>query len=363
MNSLERFLASVSFKRSLPDRVFYNEYHGIRKATQERWYEQGLPRDVHIEDYFGFDGFWRGISVNFDPIPPYDTIVLEETERYIILRDSYGATVKYFKVHDTGFDTRQWLDFRVKNESDFKELKRRFNPRSTKRYPPFWKSYAKLAKFRDMPYLVRVPGQFWWTRNYMGLPNLLKGFYTKPNLIHEMMDFCIDFIIETIHPLLDEASVDTIMINEDMAYKTGPMIGPSLFKEFMFENYCEFFSFLKDHEVKLICWDTDGNPGPLLPFMIKAGINGWTPLENAAGVSPVEIGKRFPSLVLWGGIDKRVIAHGNKRDIEKEVMSKVPFLLDRGGFLPTIDHAVPPETPLENYIYYLKILRSIEVEA
>jgi len=40
-------------------------------------------------------------------------------------------------------------------------------------------------------------------------------------------------------------------------------------------------------------------------------------------------------------------------------MSKVPFLIKQGGYIPYIDHAVPPDVSLENYIYYLNLLKEI----
>ncbi|RLE81753.1 MAG: hypothetical protein DRJ51_03115 [Thermoprotei archaeon] len=356
---LERFLNTVSFKR--PRRVFFREF-SLRKATLEKWYEQGLPRDIHPDEFFGFDRYWScGFHVDFGPIPPYETVVLEETDRYVIVRDKFGATVKYFKVHDTGFDTRQWLDFKVKDRKDFEDVKKRFNPHSPKRYPPYWRALVRCIEIRDAPFGVSFPGQFWWTRDFMGLHGLLRAFYKQPDLVHEMMDFYTEFVIETLHPLLDEVSIDFVVINEDMAYKSGPMIGPSLFKEFMYENYKTLAKFLKEHGVKVVFWDSDGNPEPLLPLLIKAGINGFLPLEAAAGVDPVEVGRKYPDLVLLGGIDKRVLAFGTERDIEREIMRKVPSLLTRGGYIPTVDHAVPPEVSLKNYIFYLKVLKGLGV--
>jgi uroporphyrinogen decarboxylase len=62
--------------------------------------------------------------------------------------------------------------------------------------------------------------------------------------------------------------------------------------------------------------------------------------------------------VLWGGIDKRVLAR-DKAAIDREVQAKVPFLIEQGGWIPGIDHAVPPDVPLENYIYYFESVKAI----
>ena len=59
-----------------------------------------------------------------------------------------------------------------------------------------------------------------------------------------------------------------------------------------------------------------------------------------------------------GAIDKRALARG-KEAIREEVMSKVPFLLEQGGYLPTTDHGVPPDVTFENYCYYINLMREV----
>jgi len=40
-------------------------------------------------------------------------------------------------------------------------------------------------------------------------------------------------------------------------------------------------------------------------------------------------------------------------------MSKVPFLLEQGGYIPCVDHAVPPDVTFENYCYYINLMREV----
>jgi uroporphyrinogen decarboxylase len=61
---------------------------------------------------------------------------------------------------------------------------------------------------------------------------------------------------------------------------------------------------------------------------------------------------------MGGNIDKRALAMG-KEATKREVMSKVPFLLEKGGYFPSVDHLVPPDVPFENYCYYINLLREI----
>ena len=43
----------------------------------------------------------------------------------------------------------------------------------------------------------------------------------------------------------------------------------------------------------------------------------------------------------------------------REIMSKVPWLVERGGDLPAVDHAVPPDVPLRSFIYMCELIRSV----
>ena len=61
---------------------------------------------------------------------------------------------------------------------------------------------------------------------------------------------------------------------------------------------------------------------------------------------------------MGGNIDKRVLIKG-KNEIEAEVMEKVPFLLEKGGYFPSVDHMVPPDVPFDNFCYYINLLREI----
>ena len=40
-------------------------------------------------------------------------------------------------------------------------------------------------------------------------------------------------------------------------------------------------------------------------------------------------------------------------------MRKVPQMMESGGFIPAIDHSVPPDVPFENYVYYTELLREL----
>lgn len=375
MNARERFLAIARFEK--PDMVPVSG--GPRKATLERWYAEGLPRDIDPSTYFkfepegsitsypseGFEYGWnrlRSHGVNLGPLPPFDYKILEKGQRYWVWIDGLGIKQRGFKDDWesgwSGFATRQFLEFPVKDRSSFLEIKRRYEPRISERYPRNWQKMLKEWERRDYPLCVSMRGPFWWTRDMMGLKGMILTMHKDPGLIAEIMGFCAEFQTVVLERALSEVEADWAMLNEDMAYKKGPMISPRAFREFMFGPYKEICASLKEHGVDIIIVDSDDNPEPLIPIWLEAGINGTSPCEIAANMEPVKLREMYPRLILMGGIDKRELTK-DREAIEREVLSKVPYLVKGGGYFPGVDHGVPPDVSFDNFKYFQNFTRKL----
>jgi len=377
MTPRERFLEVALFGK--PDRIPL-AVGGVRPLTRDAWIKQGLPRDGNVPRFLGFEscmlsssnitsfpgeGFkWKPSpsSINIGPLPPFRHRILRQDERHRIWTDSLGITQMGFQ-HDwrkgwSGFATRVFMDFPVKNRKDFLKIKKRYNPDDPRRYPRNWDEMAKTYRARDYPLSMVIRGPFWWTRDMTGLKMIATGIYRQPQLVREIMDFCAEFQMGVLHRALDSVDLDYVVMSEDMAYKNGPMIGPRTMREFMGQAYMHITRTFREHGVKVIMVDSDGNPEALIPEWIKLGINGLTPCEVAAGVDVVRLGQRYPRLVMMGGLDKRKLARG-KEATRQEVLYKVPPLVKRKGFFPGVDHAVPPDITLETFAYFVNLLKDL----
>ena len=58
-----------------------------------------------------------------------------------------------------------------------------------------------------------------------------------------------------------------------------------------------------------------------------------------------------------GGLDKRALAE-DKQAIDKE-LEQVPWLLEQGGYIPMLDHDIPPDVSWANFVYYRDKLNRI----
>jgi len=369
MNERERFLATVNFQRA--DRYPFWEL-GIWGQTYERWLREGLNENELQGDWFrGEPKFARldrrdFIPLDLGPIPGFERTI-DENDRYVVFRDRCGRIREALK-EGTARDTRpsmdRYLDFFVKSRADFCEMSKHFDPYDPSRYPKKWEDLKGRWKNRSCPlYLTEncgFGGLYWNLREMMGTVRLSTAFYRTPNLIHEILDFMVDFFTEATEKALREVEVDAFILNEDLACKSGPLISPRIFREFFLPRHERIIRYLRKRGVKVIELDSDGNTEPLIPLFIEAGIDCHWPLEAAAYMDPVETRKKYgEELALYGGIDKRELSR-DKKAIDREVERKIlPLMELGGGYVPTVDHTVPPDVPLENFIYYLELKHEI----
>ena len=359
MNYRERFLRTASFSK--PDRVFYAEHNPTFPLTLARWHSEGLPQDTYPRTFFGLDRF-EVLPIRFDAMPEIEKQIIKETDQHRIVLDGDGILVKEFKNRDSGVQVSyQYLKFPVRTRQDFLRIKKRYNASSPKRVAEFWQTYRRSLVDRDYPLRLNIEGMFWWVRKLMGFEGICTAIYDDPHLIMEMMEFIVDFEIDVLNRTLgndcEENIVDYVVIFEDMAYKNGPMISPTDAKKFMLPGYRKLIDCLKAFGIDIIIVDSDGNVDSLIPLWLETGINGTLPCEVAAGMDVRELRKKYgKELIIVGGIDKRALSQG-RNVIREEVFQKVPHLVEAGGYFPTVDHQVPHEVPLDNYRYYLEVVR------
>lgn len=380
MNSRERFLATMQFDPTVAPPLY--EF-GYWAATVRRWYKEGLERDKGLPDEVpGGQGVGGSFplkevpcedvekAINLDhptirvPVEvwifPYfeEQIIEEEGDGTLIVIDKMGIKKKINKDNDS---IPQYYAWPVRCRDDWEKLKtERLNAKNQGRYPNNIDSLIKEYKDRSYPLTMGGPpvGFFGSLRYLMGEVNLFYSFYDQPDLIKNIIDYLVDFWIELFSPLLKRIKIDCFHMWEDMCYKSGPLISPELFREFMLPAYRRFTDFLRSFGVENIFCDTDGNCWQLIPLFLEGGVTGLYPMEVASNMNVVEIRKSFPKLQITGGIDKRALIQG-KKAIDKELESKIPYMLKYSGYIPHIDHNVPPDVSWENFIYYRKKLEKM----
>jgi len=356
MNARERFHATFNYGQ--PDRVFLMS-QWMFNDTRKRWLREGMPWDQHFNTYFGFDRMDH-VPLNLGPFPAFETKIVEQTEHWQVVEDELGGRTKRWTDRELGMS--QWITYPVRGRDTWEKMKERLDPDAPNRYPEYWDDLKRCYRDRDYPLSIGAGSYYGTIRNWIGMEHLALWYYDCPDLVHEITDYMADFVLRVIERALDEVpDIDCGSLWEDMAMKTGPLISPKLFRDFMMAPLKRVTGRLNEAGIEIIMVDSDGQVDELIPLWLEAHVNLVYPLEAASDCDPIAYRKQHgKELRLLGGIDKRVLRDGyTRKDIEKEVMSFVPQLVKDGGFSPLVDHAVPPDVPFENFKYYMDLVHEV----
>ena len=381
MNTRERFLATMNFEE--PDRHLVWEF-GYWGGTVRRWYKEGLP-EVHglradidggtglfnesagvplnrdtsldIHEHFKMDPYLVRVPLATGAWPPYEAKVIEDHGDWYIWQEWDGCLRKELK-NRTSLPTI--VGGPVKDRESWERYKAdRLRPSLEGRLPDNWSQLVEEYKTRDYPIgLGQTHGFFGTPRYLMGVEELLTKYYDDPQMMKDINNHLADLWITLFDGVLKEVEVDTVFIWEDMCYKGGPLISPAMFCEFILPGYKKLTSFLRDHGVTLVQVDSDGDVWKLIPLWIEGGVTVIYPFEVAAGMDIIEVRKAFPRLAISGGVDKRALVEGREA-IDRELEYRIPFMLNQGGFIPTIDHMVSSDVSFENFKYYREKLNQM----
>ena len=181
-----------------------------------------------------------------------------------------------------------------------------------------------------------------------------------PDLINDILTTIGQTCIKCLERITDQFVIDQLYIHEDMAGKTGPMVGPGLVLEYFKPYYRACWELVSSRGTKLFNQDSDGDMRPLIDAFLECGVNVIHPCETNAGMDIVELRKKCGNrLAMLGGIDKFVL-YKSKEEIRAELEYKMqPMMRQSGGIVFGIDHRIPNGVPLENYRYYVSLGREI----
>lgn len=362
MNARERFQAVMHFEKS--DFVPLYNIEGITEQAVRQWCKkESFPIGMRAEDYFNFDRD-EVIALDEGPIPSFIPRTIEENGKWRTTIDRYGFKVRSSKDSIISPTTYYYLEGSVRNRDEWENMKKRYNPHDIRRYPKYWgKEFFEYCQDADHPIKLWIhwgPGRAIKNGYMMGLKRFLESLSSKSDLFHDMFSFWADFIIELIKEVVQRGKIDYAFIVEDgLGYKNSSIISPQTYREFWFPSVKKVIDFLKSHGIDIVGFYSSGNIKPLMPVMLEAGFNLFAPLEYAAGMDAVELRKEYGKKVLLMGNISREALMKDKEAIRRDVLGKVPYLIRQGGYIPSLDDMVLPDISLENYTYYINLIRSL----
>ena len=361
MTDRQRFLAIMRFQR--PDRVPLWDLEGFTEEAIRRWCCQGFPPGRDIYEYVGFDGN-TFIPVNSNPIPSFVQRTISSDSEWTTYIDEFGFTVRRLKAQAVTPTVYYYLDGSVHSREDWQTMKKRYDPRDIRRLPLSW-SDELIEYYRTASSAIGLsmhwgPGRGPKNGYMLGLEAFLQALHDDPTFIHDIFDFWADFTIQLWQPVVERIPVDYVVFNEDgLAYKNSSLIGPRTYRQFWMPYVRRVIDFLRGYGVRIFSFYTSGNIEPLIPTLLETGFNLFGPNEVAAGMDAIKLRKQYGrDVLLYGNISRQALMDGPEA-VEREFYSKVPWLMEQGGFIPAVDDMILPDISFRSFMRYVELIRGM----
>lgn len=375
MTDRERFLAIARFEK--PDYVPIFGFPGapgmswgVMRFTHDRLVETGMPASVggsiehwqwrDVEGWMRYWGTTGPVFPNFgiaSGAKGFKTTTRIEGEFEIVESESGELTRQVIR-NDSTYSMPEFIRYPVRDRASWEFYKERMTPTQFLSSAEI-KERAARFKRPDKPLEIGLGGGYGVVRSMFGPETVSYMLYDDPGLIHEIMEWRLERARRDVFPLIEALKPDIVGMGEDLCYNHGMLLSPAQFHEFFGRYYKEVCDCARAAGVPVVAVDTDGNAMEYTAIAESYGINAIYPYECKSNNDLFELRKRHPKFLLFGWLEKEVVNEGNEGMIEKEIMSKVPALLEKGGYFPNGDHGIQPLVTFKNLCKFMTILHEV----
>ena len=341
--SLQHGMAAINLEMS--DRVPRTEYSADfhwdlinkvcgTKLSVNSSYEERLAGSGKLLKAWDFDFFWN-ILINADRLDKCRT-KMGHASYQSEAADYDNEIICPFSEPE---DALEFNPLEVYDKIDVREATRAFN-----------ENYDKQVKWNsDMVnmtgiYITCISGLL----EIFGWDILLAAAGIDSKAFGEVTNNYSKFILPYFEALADSKS-KVVMVHDDIVWSSGAFISPSWYREFVFPNYKKLFEPLRMADKKII-YTSDGNFTQFVDDIADCGVDGFVlePLTDMAYIAE----KYGKTKVIVGNADTNILLRGSKEDIYAEVKRCMDIGKKCPGFFMAVGNHIPPNTPIENAIYY-----------
>lgn len=380
MNDRQRVLAVLNYQPY--DRLPIVHF-GFWKDTLDKWaaeghltleeaeeWGDGNPIDAVVSAKLGFDfNYYSALHPNTFLSPGFDREVLETTddgsrkvrnEDGVVVLQRDGATSIPAEIDHLLKGRKDWEEHYVArlqfNMDRINKAKVRVNDKMI----PFDEGGLEFLQqdTREYHYGLHCGSLFGKIRDTLGVVGASYLFAEDPDLFDEIINTVGALCFQCVKAALDSgAKFDFAHFWEDICFKNGPLVIPSVFDEKVGPHYRRITELCRSHGITICSLDCDGCIDALIPTWFNNGVNTMFPIEVGtwnASIAPwrEQYGRELRGV---GGMNKVVFARDRAAvDVEIE---RLKALVDLGGFIPCPDHRIAPDGEWDNVRYYCDRMR------
>jgi uroporphyrinogen decarboxylase len=345
-------------------------HFGYWSETVQKWHQEGhltaeeasgygdnSPADHSIAHKLGFDFNWQSMFYTSHGLrPPFESRVIERFHdgSYTVL-NADGMII--LQKPGAGSIPAE-IDHLLKDRAAWEE---HYLPRL--QWHPDRVNVAALEEWKDAsqrenPIGLHCGSLYGQIRNWLGVEGSAYLYADDEALFTEIIDTVGELCYRcTDAALASGAQFDFAHFWEDICFKNGPLIKPSVFAQKVGPHYRRITQLVRSAGLEIVSLDSDGKIDKLVPIWLENGVNTMFPIEVGtwgASIQPwrEQYGRELRGV---GGMDKRVFAQ-DYAAVDREIERLKP-LVDMGGYLPCPDHRIAPDALWDNVRYYCDRMR------
>jgi uroporphyrinogen decarboxylase len=346
MKPRERFVTAL--RCGIPDRVPVYDFIGSRRLQKELL---GYSTDLYqpeiqakLAALLGFDGFlvfvdgFCGIEEENHP----DGSQYQDRWGVIYSKRDWPIMPQIAVPIRTRAD---WINYRMPN------------PRAAHQSQMI--RTAAQANPCEMAVLAAVLGPLTMLYWYLMDPATLSmTLYDDPGLIHEMCRAYVDWAVQAVQFAVQSGPIDAFYLADDWGGSAGLLMSPKHLREFFLKPYAEIVAAMQAYGIPVIMHN-DGKIGEMLDDLVATGINGYHPVEKAAGMELATVKRRHGSRICpIGNINnKTTMVSGTPEEVRCEALECLRIAAPGGGYILATDHSLHDDIPLENIYAYVDVAR------
>jgi uroporphyrinogen decarboxylase len=327
MNSAQRFLTALD--GGIPDRVPICELFIHPKIIQALTPGASYPEFIEIMGLDAISSLWMS-----------DGAIKEQRVDDRTTIDEWGVTWRY------GDEDRAPINGPIESLEDAQNYK-----------VPDPDAPFRLEKLRQ--YVKHYKGEkavlwqqrfgFMWAADLRRLENFLMDLLINPELTHKLMQITSDFSVALARNAV-QAGADVVVFGDDLAFKTGPLMSPKVYKEFIHPYLQRAVKSVQEAGARCIV-HSDGNIWPLLDMIVDTGVEAINPLEPVAGMDIGQVKEQYGSRVcLIGNIDcGDLLSNGRQEEVEQTVKETIRVAAPGGGYIMASSNAIHSAVQPQNY--------------
>jgi hypothetical protein len=186
----------------------------------------------------------------------------------------------------------------------------------------------------------------------MGWDAFCYALYDEPKVVHTLFDLYSDWFARAVRHI-NTLGFDFIWAGDDVAFKSGPMISPQLFRS-LFLPY-----FRRVAEQIRLPWifHTDGNFLPLLEDLLSLGMNALHPIEPEA-LDIAEVKRRLAGRAgLVGNIEINTLSTATPEEVEQLTRDTIRKIAPGRGYILSSSNSLTRSCRVENVLAMVRTCR------